>query len=183
MATVTLAAEIAAQIIGQQCDYNSTTPHFNMHIKFVTSTCSLPSAMKKVQLLTHWLDSVPEFSVFHFHVDCGSLQPGIPCLASSLDMQHGSSLVIGTPGSLSHRRHGAKWYLHQSSSGPASLGCHIPRGDSGLILIINYPTGFMLDPDLWPQIDQKYVTGFFKGCFLRCSSSKRKVPRKAESHK
>lgn len=64
MATVTLTAEITARIIGQQCDYNYTTPRFNMHIKVVTSTCTLPSAVKKAQLLTHWLDSVPEFSVF-----------------------------------------------------------------------------------------------------------------------
>lgn len=73
MATVTLTAEIAAQIIGQQCNYNYTTPHFNMDIKVVTSTCSLLSAMKKAQFLTHWLDSVPKFSVFHSHVDRGSL--------------------------------------------------------------------------------------------------------------
>lgn len=24
------------------------------------------------------------------------------------------------------------------------------RGDPALILIVNYPSGFMLDPDLWP---------------------------------
>lgn len=68
MATVTLTAEIAAQIIGQQCNYNSTTPHFNVHIKVVTSTCSLPSAIKKKTNFwpSGWIQS-PNSLFFHSH--------------------------------------------------------------------------------------------------------------------
>lgn len=70
MATVTLTAEIAAQIAGQQCDY--TTPHSDMCIKIVSPTCSLPSAMKKAQLGTQQLDPGPEISAFHSPVDDSS---------------------------------------------------------------------------------------------------------------
>ena len=47
MATVTLTAEIMAWIVGEQCNYSYTTPHFHIYIEVVSSTCSLPSAMKK----------------------------------------------------------------------------------------------------------------------------------------
>lgn len=66
---MTLTAEIAAQIAGQQRSY--TIPHSDMHIKIV-STCGLPSAMKKAQLGTQQLDPGPEISAFHSPVDDGS---------------------------------------------------------------------------------------------------------------